>query len=275
MVFTVGAAQQPGDLDAVLSAVSSRVEAYYARAQSIVCTETVRVQPIDIDLTPRDLGRTLVYDLRVEWDRSADRETPTEPTVVRQLRTVNGRPPRPKDQPGCMDPKPVSPDALSMLLPLHRSEYLFKLAGAGRINKRPALMIDYKGRVAGPADVKWTGDCVSIDLPGHFRGRVWVDPETDDVLRVDEQLVGLYEVRVPRDRVIFAASSSMVVERADTTTRYRQVTFHDPDETLILPESIETFQVIRNAGVPRLRISQAFSDYHRFLTAGRLVKPGT
>lgn len=267
-------AQQPADVDSLLDVVSARVEQYYVRAHSIICTETVHLQPIDQAWTPVEFGRTLVYDLRVEWDRSADGETPSEPTVLRELRTVNGRPPKPKDEPGCMDPKPVSPDSLAMLLPLHRREYFFRLAGPGKVDKQPALMIDYRGRTPGPADISWKEDCVSVDLPGHYRGRVWVDPESDDVLRVDEQLVGMFEFRVPRDHVRAGAPTSMVIERADSSTRYRPVTFHDPDETLVLPASIQTFQIIRNSGAPRVRITQTFSNYRRFLTGGRLVKPG-
>ena len=40
----------------------------------------------------------------------------------------------------------------------------------------------------------------------------------------------------------------------------------------MLPESIDTLQVIRNSGVPRLRIVQRFSNYKRFITAGRIVE---
>lgn len=262
------------DLGRLLETVSGRVEAYYARAQSLVCTETVHLQPVEADFTPREMGRTLVYDLRVEWDQAADGDDPPEPRVVRQLRTVNGRAPKPKDEPGCMDPKPVSPDALALLLPSHRNEYVFRFAGPGRVARQEALMIDYKGRTAGPPDIRWKGDCVSIDLPGHYAGRVWIDAATNDVLRVDEHLASMFEFRIPPKQARFGASDLWVIERADTSTRYRRVAFHDPDETLVLPESIETFQVIRNSGVPRLRVRQTFADYHRFMTGARIVKPG-
>jgi hypothetical protein len=260
----------PSDLDALLDAVSSRVEAYYSRAQSIVCTETVRLQPIDLNWMPDGRGRQLVYELRVEWDR----DSAAEPTVVRQLLKVNGRPPKPDDEPGCMDPKPVTPDALSMLLQPHRNEYLFAWAGAARVDKHDAVTFNYKGRTVEPAKVTWKDDCVSIDLPGRFAGRVWVDAATSDVLRVDERLVGWFDFRVPKEHWKPGAPVSMTVERADSSTRFRQVSFHDPEETLTLPQSIDSFTIIRNAGVPRFRTSQTFTDYRRFLTGGRLVKPG-
>jgi hypothetical protein len=40
---------------------------------------------------------------------------------------------------------------------------------------------------------------------------------------------------------------------------------------MLLPESIETLMVMRG-GLESLRSRQTFSDYRRFLTAGRIVK---
>ena len=54
--------------------------------------------------------------------------------------------------------------------------------------------------------------------------------------------------------------------------RYRPVDFTDPEETVLLPESIESLVVFRGAGVVGHRTVQTFSGYKRFVTAGRLVK---
>ena len=67
----------------------------------------------------------------------------------------------------------------------------------------------------------------------------------------------------------------MAIERADSSIRYRSVTFHDPEETLMLPSSITRMIVWRNTAVNRMRMTQAFSDYRRFLTDGRVVIGGT
>jgi hypothetical protein len=63
----------------------------------------------------------------------------------------------------------------------------------------------------------------------------------------------------------------MVVERHDTTIKYKTVTFADPEEALLLPESIETLSVFRG-GLESIRHRQEFSNYRRFVTGGRLVK---
>jgi hypothetical protein len=171
-----------------------------------------------------------------------------------------------------MDPPPLSEEPLSMLLPARREKYQFAWAGTGRDHRRPAYLLEYKSRHAEPAEVHWKGDCVSISLPGRTRGRIWVDPETAAVLRLDERLTGRFTVPVPPEKSRYSAPW-MEVERVDTTTTYRAVTFQDPDETVMLPESVETLTIITNAGVPRLRTTQTYSDYHRFVTDGRVVTP--
>ena len=47
---------------------------------------------------------------------------------------------------------------------------------------------------------------------------------------------------------------------------------HDPEEAVMLPESIVSLQVIRNSGVPRLRTTQKFSKYRRFITGAKIVE---
>jgi hypothetical protein len=171
-----------------------------------------------------------------------------------------------------MDPKPVSPEPLAFLLPEHRSDYAFTFAGPGRTDGRTGLMLDYKAASRKPPEIVWHDECVSVDLPGQTRGRVWIDQATGDVLRLDEHLIGLFEFPVPRQHLRHGDVTSMIIERADSSIRYKPVVFHDPEETLMLPASIDSFTVIRNAGVPRLRMTQEFTNYRRFITGGRLVK---
>jgi hypothetical protein len=270
-LMTIGVeAQAPSNLADMLARVSNRVRDYYSRAQSIVCMERVSVQPIRRDLGPEGFARVLEFELRVDWDASPDDDQPPEARVIRELRKVNGRAARPKDEPGCLDPKSGALEPLAILLPHHRDEYTFAWTGLGRVKDRRALTLDYKSRAAGAIEGKWKGDCVSIDAPGRTKGRIWVDEVTQDVLRLDEQLVGQFEYRVPREHWGFIGPQTWTVERADSSIRYRAVQFHDPEETVLLPESIESLTVFR--GAQSYRISQTFSGYKRFMTAGRVVK---
>jgi hypothetical protein len=271
----VFAAPDARDVTGWMVRVGERVQQYYARAQSIICEETVRLEPLGADLLANgEHVRQLVYELRVAWDaaQAGEGKVP-EATVLRQLITVDGRPPRPGDEPGCFDRKPVSPEPLGMLLPTRQSDYVFSWEGQGREGGRASVTLEYKSARVQPADIVWNGDCVSVDLPGRTRGRVWLDPATADVLRLDEQLTGQFDVPMPRTNKRGARlPSSFTIERADSTTSYRPVTFQDPDETVMLPASIVSLQVIRNSGMPRLRTYQKFSKYRRFITGGRIVQ---
>jgi hypothetical protein len=261
-----------GSVIALLARVGEQVERYFARAQSIICRETVRLQSLGADLmTDGSHMRQLVYELRMAWDPPPDGGGPPDATVLREIITIDGRPPRPRDEPGCMDPKPVSPEPLAMLLPARQRDYAFTWAGAGRVDGRPAAMLDYRSLETGPVRVSRRKDCISIELPGRSRGRVWIDQETGDVLRLDERLTGMFDVDVPAERPR-APTASMTIERADSSIRYKRVAFQGPEEVLMLPASIETLTIIRNAGAPRVRKIQVFSNYRRFVTEGRIVQ---
>jgi predicted Rdx family selenoprotein len=259
---------------ALLAKVGASVERYYAKAQSVMCTETVSLQTLGYDLIA-DAGmlRRLVYDLRVAWSPREDGGVP-EARVERELVRVNSRPPRPKDKPNCTDPTPVSPDSLEMLLPAKQGDYVFSLAGATRINGRQAMMVDFRARQPGPVAVRaheGREDCYQVDMPGRTRGRVWIDRDTADVLRLDERLIGFVDVRVPAADRRTKQPLDVTFERLDSSTIFRPVTFSDPEETLMLPSSADSLTVIRNSGVPRQRTSQRFTNYQRFTTEGRIV----
>jgi hypothetical protein len=278
MVLVLGgtagiAAQSADNLDQTLARVGERVLQWYDRAQTIVSTETVTIQPLRSDFAPDGFPRRLTYELRVGWDpESAGPGDLPEATVLRQLMAVNGRPPRPRDEPQCMDPKAITTEPLTMLLPSRRERFVFSLAGNTTLDGRAAVMIDYRGAAIDTPTIEWTEDCVSLELPGRSRGRIWVDAETFDVLRLDEHLIGLFDFDVPRRFSRAGSPTHMTIERADTTIRYRSVQFDDPRETLMLPASVESVQVVRGSGIQRHRITQAFTDYRRFLTEGRILQ---
>ena len=255
----------------LLARVGEYVQQYYARARSILAVETVMIQPLKRDLSFDGFARRLVYELRVEWDAEAV-DGDAAARVLRQLVSVNGRPPRPGEEPRCTDPRGISPEPLAAFLPTHRGRYIFHPAGSDRVGGRPAARFDFRSRRAEPPRVEWKADCAHIDLPGRTRGRVWVDPQTAAILRFDEHLIGLVDIPVPPAQQRRGAAPFMTVERADMSIEYGPVAFSDPDEMLMLPARIETLVVVRNSGSPRLRITQSFSDYRRFVTASRIVR---
>src|SRR5689334_1556285 len=99
-------AASPADplLTETLDRVSAKVLDYYAHAQSIVATETVRMQELGDGLQPSGFPRRLVYELRVEWSTPEWPDARPEPQVVRRLISVNGSAPDAGDEQACEDP---------------------------------------------------------------------------------------------------------------------------------------------------------------------------
>lgn len=260
------------DVTALLARVGDRVEQYFERAQSLVFTETVTIEPLSPNfLSEGGHARELVYEVRVSWERDPDGGAP-DVKLLRDLIRVDGRPPRPDDEPECADPDAVATEPLVMLLPGRQHEYVFTSRGTERISGRDSVALDYLSLARGPASVNFEGDCVSVSLPGRSRGRLWVDEGSGDILRLDSQMIGTFEFEIPQRYRRRGAPSSMVMERADTSIRYQAVRFSDPEETIVLPASVRSTTVFRNAPSPRTRMIQTFSNYRRFMTGGRVIR---
>lgn len=261
-----------GNLRDVLDRAGAYVERYFARAQSLVCRETVTVQFLGRDLSPdSSTTRRLEYDTRIAWEATPEGGDP-QPTAHRQLTRIGGRAPRPRDKPKCMEPKETEPrvDPLAILLPGNQDDFIFALDGRARIRERDAVRVTYRPREVGPITLTPQEEkgCWTITFPGYERGRFWVDAETSGILRHDTWLSGILEARSPRQRDRDEAYHA--IERMDTSTTYRAVPFGDPEELLMLPRTVDYLQVTRTGS--NVRIRHEFSAYRRFLTSGRIVQ---
>ena len=262
---------QDSGLAALLARISARVEEFYSRARTVTSRETVRHQQLAGDFSPVGFARQLVYELRLAWDPQTDGSSPIEAKVIRNLMRVNGRPPRPRDEPECTDPESISSDHLSMLLPQKRSEYEFTPGEPARLDNRAATTINFRNVSKDTPEVVWTDDCVRVSVPGRTRGRIWIDAETFDVLRIDEHLTGMFDFPTSQTIARRQGILHMSLDRYDFTVRYQEVKFADPEETLTLPRRVEITSAWRGEGTRRYRITQEYSDYRRFVTAGRIV----
>jgi hypothetical protein len=279
--WSVRAGGAPGlpDPAALAAAVGERVAAYYQRAQRLVCLERSIVIPIDAHWSIQGMARTVESDLRVETD-AADGEALPEARVTREVRRINGREPRARDRTdrsGCTDPTPVSPEPLAFLLRTQRDEYRFTAVRDGRERNRAALILDFasaqrRSRVELIEDEYGHDDCFDWKGPLAIAGRLWVDAVTYDVLRLDRHVAGPTDVSVPRPlQRKYLFGPWVTIERDDLTLRYMEVAFTDPDEIMLLPESMESTTVMRG-DLQSVRRTQAFSGYRRFLTRGRVIK---
>jgi len=258
----------PIDMLGLLARVGERVAAYYERAQSIMCQETMTFQSLSNSLQD-PLARTLMYELRVSWDKAGG-DAPKEPSVLRTLKAVNGKAPKAGDEPRCIDPKPISLDPLQFVLPQHQAEYKFTYKGIGRTaDGHSAVMIDYVPLSKAKPEFKWTDTCFSVDAPARTTGRLWVDRFDGDILQVDETMTGPIDVPLPEKERRTSGVAYITLDRSDSSIRYRTVTFTDPNEIVLLPETTEQL-----TGPPvRQKTTHKFTGYQRFVTSGKLVEP--
>ena len=110
--------------------------------------------------------------------------------------------------------------------------------------------------------IKWEGNCFEAEGGGH-QGRVWFDPISYDVMQVVVRLSKPFVVPMPSG--YFGLEPAIRVERSEMTLRFARVEFQQPDESVLLPQSIDTLTCLA-----RRRQSEnqpdARASYRRFLT---------
>ncbi|MBA3269597.1 MAG: hypothetical protein H0T71_03730 [Acidobacteria bacterium] len=280
LVHVVVAADQaggPAALTTVLQRAGERVERYFARAQSLVCLEVMKLQPLTPGWASEGFGRTVESELRLAWAPGSDGVPSAQAQTLRQVLRVNGHPPRKNDWNNCTTPEQESEEVqpISLLLPGNRSDYRFTSSGSTRFDGRAAISVDYELLKEAQVDVHMVegrDDCVSFNLEGGLRGRILIDAETYDVLRLDQRLSGMVEIPLPKTATRRSGGpGSWTMERWDTSIRFKPVSFLNPDETLVLPVSTTSIRITRGSGTPRLRTSTDYKHYQRFLTGARIV----
>lgn len=251
-------AAPPSDLVTILQGLAERTQQYYDRFISIICIETVQQQDLKFNLAPLGKPRLTVYELSVRRDPQSKNDNDFR--VERTLLSVNGRPARKNQQPGCTDPKTASPEPLGFLLAKNQSRFRFAVKEGATGGPPGTRAVDFVQTPPDRVKIKWTDNCFEANGGGED-GRLWFDPETFDVLRVDARLSKPFLVPVPSG--FFGFQPAIRVEKSDMAMRFSRVKFENPDETVLLRESIETLTVFR--GVPSLRTVQTLSNYRRFL----------
>lgn len=273
---TTGVHAYDDELADTLQRASARVEEFLVRAQSIVCNEKVFVQYLDSGLSASgNNGRTIESELRLSWPFDEEGGN-TEALAHRRVLKVNGRAPREKDRNNCTTPErnDTSPQPLALLLPAERHKYTFEMGRPGRQDGRPTVVVDFK-EVARPTGEVISndddGECLTLKFDGGSRGRLWLDAETMEVLRMEQHLayVTMKLPEVLRRRL--GGGNDAMLDRYDTNITFKRVTFADPEERLVLPVSSSSLMITRGAANFRQRTMTTYSGYKRFVTGGRIV----
>lgn len=258
---------ESGSGGTVLERAAAYVETYLSAARTILAREQVTLQPLDANLRPDGRSRRLVYDTRLDWDPA--RERAGGAVVQRELVSVDGRPPRPGEDAGCLDTS--APEPLAFLLPAARGDYRFAPPVATSRGGRASWQVAFTPAAAGIPSLEWTGDCGRLVLPGHLRGTVTIEAGTFAVTRVDQRLVRPVDIDVPRALRRPDWGARITAERVDGSVVFAAVQFRDPDETVLMPSEIRHLTIVRVPGTRRLSVVQRWSNYRRFVTDGRMV----
>ncbi len=270
-------ARQGVDVPALLQRAGERVTVFFTRAQSLVCLEKVALQPLSMTFSADGPARMVESELRLLWQPTPEDPTPTEAKTLRQVLRVNGGKPRKNDYKNCTTPEQndTEEQPLSLLLPQQRIKYTFTFDRRDTIDGRDAIVLSFKEIKTPAVDVSMVADkedCISFDIEGGTRGKIWIDAETYDVLRLDSGLSGLVDIPLPKKAARRpGVEPYWTAERIDTSIRFKRVSFQDPEETLVLPVTSSTLQIIRGTG--RLRTSTQYLAYRRFMTGGRVIPP--
>ena len=137
-----------------------------------------------------------------------------EARALRQVLRVNGSKPRKNDYKNCTTPEQEDSEEqpLSMLLAESRSEFTFEYDGRDAIDGRDAVIIVFRERKVRPtvtvSVVEDNENCISFDIDGGMRGKLWIDAETNDVLRLDRSLIGLVDIPLPRKTDLVSIEAS-------------------------------------------------------------------
>jgi hypothetical protein len=264
-----------------MTAVRERVHKYYVDLQRIAWTANLHQHTLKADGSPKERAKEVVYEtiLRLQQPAPGDVSVPFYVREISDLKLIDGKPAKPADRnkTGLLTPLPGGWLGFILATDFRESHYRFSYAGQVQWEDRRTYLIDVtfpplsfapqpinlkdKVRPVGDSDrtprVEWQGDRF-LFYGLEQTGRLWVDADTKDVLQAEVRTTP-FEFFKPngRDKLVFDAR---------IVSRFRRTTFQSPQETYVLPESVEMVYTTKGAGAPTpvRRLVHSFGNYKRF-----------
>jgi hypothetical protein len=258
-------------LERILERVGEGVARYQSGLFSIAFTETLRREELREDMTAKK-SKEYVFDSVVLREALSDDEEDYYPRLVRHLKTIDGKPSKKRLGPEVN----YAVSSLGFLLPKNRALFHLTLDGEETEAGRKLYRVRMLSPGEGEPRVEWQRRAVG------FRFRVvaplvymiWVDAETFDVLRLESHLAAPFEFDGPRAFGFGRLGPSRHFKYAaeDYFVRFRRRQFKDPEQTLLVPDSVEWVTVIEGASKPRTRATLRFSNYQRFRSDVKIIE---
>jgi hypothetical protein len=263
-------------LASILTRVGESVGHYQAGLFSMAFTETMKREGLDKKLRPKGRPKEYVFDDLLLRQTSPGGREGVYAIAARRVKTIDGKPGKQLKEGAftCGEPNASYSDHLSFLLPKLQGDKLFSYEGETEMRGRKVFLIGALPRVRLEPEAVWKDNCFYVN--GEHRLKIWVDAENFDVLRLDAQLIESVEFKSPRT---FNAGFARIgpkrklrLARSDITLLFRRVEFKEPAQTLLLPESAESLTIIEGAGHPRVRVTQTFGDYRRYVSDVKVIE---
>ena len=238
------------------------------------------------DRVPQGKATDLVYDMIIRIDPAVPRTDlplPLPPFFTKDLSeliSVDGRPLQKGDSPERSYPRAGDIGLLWILLwAPGRTDHIYEFSSAGRadLEGRKTLVVDItfspRSYSVGPIVVPmigtptrvpwvgWQGDSFTVLV--QQTGRIWIDPDTYDVLRLETRTKP-FEFERPGGRGKLKFEYGL-------TARFHSMTFENPTQTLMVPESIETVQTVAGMQPPLLRTTHTFGNFKRFAADVKII----
>jgi hypothetical protein len=255
-------------LSGVLARVGEGVERYHAGLFGLAFTETLTLEELREDMTPKR-SREFVFASVVLREELSKQEGDYYAETVRRLKTVDGRAEKKGDEAERFVVRTYA-EPMNFLLPREQKLYEFKLAGEESVEGRRALRVELLRPGEGEPQVEWKGNSFRV-VNAPTRWTFWVDAERFDVLRIESHLAEPFEFESPRLLKVGPKGKLRYV-RQDYAVSFRRVQLKDPEETRLVPDSSESVTVIEGASHPRTRRTTRFSDYRRFRSDVKVVE---
>ena len=260
-------------LERILDKVGEGVARYQAELFRITFTETLRQEELREDMTPKK-SKEYDFDTVVLREALSADEEDFYPKPVRRLKTIDGKPSK----------KRLGPEvnffvsSLGFLLPKHRGlgRLRFTLDGEEAEAGRKLYRIRMLSPGEGEPRVVWKRRAVGLRfrVVAPYVYTIWVDAETFDVLRLESHLAAPFEFDGPRAFGFGRLGPSRHFKYAaqDYSVRFHRQQFKDPEQTLLVPDSVEWVTVVEGASRPRTRATLRFSNYQRFRSDVKVIE---
>lgn len=253
------------DLPTLLELVRERVKQTYIDLQKLAWTQTVREETLKEDRTQKEKPRESVYDMiiRLQPAVPGDSGPPFYIRAQRDLKLVDGKPVKKKTEPVADNSGNMGSLLFLLVTGDRAADYTFSYAGQGDLEGRRTLMVDIsypqkvEPRVVRDFDIFRVRSEFQITGVVFNEGRLWIDPDTYDVLRLDSRS-NPFEFSggfMGKDKRTYAI---------EMTNRFKSMTFADPSQTLVVPESMEHIATMKGGKNPVIRTFYSFSDFKRF-----------